>query len=388
MVQELPDSDAALSRLHVFSTADETMSLNMFVYGTQPGTERLSARAIRQIAASILDYAATVQAGNSDLLQPSPLFKPDTLVQYMTKCTETYLRIGCDEPARFLRQVLLVDKVEGSEGTAVHISESEHEPDHYWVDLDTANSLPQATLENMCRLLYVHCFDVARARLDIIPVENGTVTMLRTLVSPVDNKGISKRTFNLLAHELKRAKWLDPQTHELVFEPFPGLGVTRGEIITGLCAAVHPVLAKENAIAYSNTNIYNTVSNKRFIKHATAIADLFLERFNPESPLSEDEFASRCDEIGKAIDTDVEDSVAIGVLMKMVDVVKHTLKRTCKCRIATLCLYDWILFAWRRMTENYRTVSFLCMDVASMAFKSQLQVLWNSWGDEIQTSYL
>jgi glutamate dehydrogenase len=146
-------------------------------------------------------------------------------------------------------------------------------------------------------------------------------------------------TLHVLAHELKRAKWLDPATHDLVFERFPFLGVTRAEIITGLCAALHPVLAKVNALAYSNASIYERVlSNPRFIGHAAAIADLFLERFRPangepggttaEQPPSwtEAEFAEACAAIERTIVSDVEDTMASTVLLKMIDMVQHTLK--------------------------------------------------------------
>ena len=130
------------------------------------------------ITAPILDYTATIQVGGNDLLQSSPLFDPIRLVQNTAKCTETYLCIGCDKPAaRFLRQVTLVDCVEGLEGIAVYISKLEQEPCHYWFDLATVNSLLQVTLENRSRLLYAHGFAVVRARLDIISVGNGTITM-------------------------------------------------------------------------------------------------------------------------------------------------------------------------------------------------------------------
>lgn len=350
MVQELPEkysTDTPLSRLHVFSTADESMSLNMFVYG-KPLTTPLTPDVVRTIGAPILDYARNYCTGpnGNDAIFPRHhhhLFEEEALVQYMSKCTETYIRIGCDEPSRFLKQVALVHAVTGSEGTAVQIAESTREPGHYWVDMAVSNSVPQVALENLCRLLYVHQFDVTRARLDIIPTTTGTthttpstVTMLRTLVAPVSNEhnGDSsssssslEATFELLALELKRAKWLDPATHELDFDRFPFLGVTRAEIITGLCAALHPVLAKVNALAFSNTSIYERVlTNPRFIGHAAAIADLFLDRFRPGHPLSDPDFQDRCATITQAVDSDVEDTMASTVLLKMIDMVQHTLK--------------------------------------------------------------
>lgn len=376
MVQELPentkyDDSSPLSRLHVFSTIDDTMSLNMFVYG-RPHQSLTSSEFIRDVGAPILQYAAELQSGvrhldnenGLDMLHPSPLFEADALEYYMSYCTETYIRIGSDDPKRFLQQRLLVDDVSGTDGTKVKISASLQQPGHYWVDFAVANSLPQGemqrsdkialmnvfdytsrslirifsllfclivALENLCRLLYVHQFDVARARLDIIPdhksSDGSNIIMLRTLVTPVQGMlSDSTETFQSLAHELKRSKWLDPATHDLVFMKYPDLGVTRGEIITAFCQLIHPVLAKINVLAYSSTNILQTVSNPRFIGHASAIADLFLDRFHPKQPLSQTDFERRSNQIIQVIDTDVEDTVTTEILLKMVDVVKHTLK--------------------------------------------------------------
>lgn len=186
-------------------------------------------------------------------------------------------------------------------------------------------------LENLCRLLYVHQFDVARARLDIIPdkksKDGSNAIMLRTLVSPVEgSQSDTPEIFQLLAHELKRSKWLDTATHDLVFMQYPELGVTRGEVITALCQVIHPVLAKSNVLAYSSTNILGTISNPRFIGHAGSIADLFLDRFHPKQPLSDHDFQQRCIEILQTIDSEVEDTITTEILLKMVDVVRNTLK--------------------------------------------------------------
>jgi hypothetical protein len=117
--------------------------------------------------------------------------------------------------------------------------------------------------------------------------------MLRTLVTPVEGSNAdTPETFALLALELKRSKWLDPATHDLLFMQYPELGVTRGihaisrtcvtrgevitEVITTLCKA------KSKGLAYSGTSILNNVSNPRIIGHASAITDLFLDRFHPK----------------------------------------------------------------------------------------------------------
>lgn len=190
-----------------------------------------------------------------------------------------------------------------------------------------ANSLPQNALENASHLLYLHEFDIARAHLDVVDDgENGDVTVLRLLVEPTDGQPVSNETIAALQDELKRSKWLDPSTMKLVFDRYPWLGVNRGEIITAFCALMHPVMAKENPMAYSKANILASVTTERYIPFASSIADLFLDRFNPANPLSDDELSRRSQELRKRIENDVEDRAATDLLCKMIDIVGHTLK--------------------------------------------------------------
>ena len=127
------------------------------------------------------------------------------------------------------------------------------------LDIALANTLPHFALEQTTQLLYLHSFDVLRAHLDNVhDGDNGTVTLLRMLVTPVHGARGDEATFNLLKQELKRSKWLTPSTMELVYEKQPWLGVRRGEIITAMCTIMHPIMSKQNAIAFSKGNILET----------------------------------------------------------------------------------------------------------------------------------
>lgn len=332
MVKELPwkfntDDYMPLTRLHVFSSKDESMSLNMFVYGTRPQKDFTA----KEGASAILDMATQVQLGEhlDSALEPSPIFEPANMMEYLDRCTENYIQVGTNDPRRFLRQRQLFEAVSGTEGTSVHIDLAQDEgAGHYWVDVAVANSLPQVALEHLCRLMFLHGFDVTRSRLDVLnDGDNGSVTILRMLVAQDNDQALlGEESFDRLIGELKRVKWLDPSTMELVFERYPHLGVTRGEVITAFCSLMHPVMAKENAVVYSKANILETVTKERVIQHAAAIADLFLDRFNPSDPLSDDDYKTRCDALRKVIDTDVEDSVASTLLLKMMGIIDHTLK--------------------------------------------------------------
>jgi glutamate dehydrogenase len=353
MVEELPkeyygagtsddeNGTLPLTRLHVFSSLDESLSLNMFVYGSKKNP-------LRPLSSSssttgnlhmdhILEYAKVVQAGQcADGLEPSPLFEADSLIEYLNKCSDNYLHIAGRRPERLLRQRLMFEEVSGTEGTTVHVSEAstddEEDAGHYWVDVAVANSLPQVALEHTCRLLFMHKFDVSRSRLDVISDgDNGSVTMLRMLVSPLSpgrDENEMNRTFDLLEQELKRSKWLDPTTMHLVFEKYPWLGVRRGEIITAMCCLMHPIMAKENPLSFSKANIMEALTKPRVIGHAAKIADLFLDRFDPtkKEKMSSEELQSRVGALRSAIESDIEDSMTIELLNKMLEIVQMTMK--------------------------------------------------------------
>ena len=197
--------------------------------------------------------------------------------------------------------------------------------DHYWVDVAVANSLPQVALEHTSRLLFLHNFDVFRSHLDVVSDgENGNVTLLRMLVAPVDPSAVDDASIELLKREIKRAKWLDPLTMDLIFDKYPWLGVKRGEIITAFCSLLHPVMSKVNSLAFSKGNIFDTVTDEKYIAYSSAIADLFLNRFYPKGPLSDEELEEQSEQLRRTISSDIEDTVASELLLKMIDIVKYT----------------------------------------------------------------
>jgi len=88
----------------------------------------------------------------------------------------------------------------------------------------------------------LHDFDVARARLDVVPDgDNGNITMLRMLVTPIGDNTGSSDVFDVLTREIKRCKWLDPLTMDLVFDRYvpPSIHSTIGHVNRLLESAAH-----------------------------------------------------------------------------------------------------------------------------------------------------
>lgn len=364
MVEELPKCNncdtPSLTRLHVFSAADESFSLNMFVMGESKPRPKGAAVPSKPYRDEILQFASEVRNGQHLLeypdLDPSEAsFDEASLQPYLAKCRDNYLKIISEHPERFLRQRLLFDSVSGTEGCEARIEEAVHESlsadnsqnysgKQYWLDVAVANSLPQVALEHACRLLYVQGFDVGRARLDVIPDgDNGNVTMLRLLIHPVEdggeddagtannNSGNTKSKFERLQYNLKRSKWLDETTTKLVFEDEPWLGVKRGEIITAMCNLLHPIFTKigggSGGNFYSKHNILQTVTDSRTIGYAAKIADLFLKRFDPKQPMSDETlFQTSLDEIRNDIASNVQETYVKELLFKMTEIIEKTYK--------------------------------------------------------------
>jgi len=366
MVEELPKcnpSTPSLTRLHVFSAADDSFSLNMFVIGESkpmPHEDSLAGKndaAPRPYRDTILQFASEVRTGHHlseypDLDPSEVCFEESSLKCYLSKCRDNYLKVISEHPERFLRQRLLFESVSGTERCEARIEEAVHESTgsnnsngtQYWLDVAMANSLPQVALEHTCRLLFVQGFDVGRARLDVIPDgDNGSVAMLRLLVHPIiddtefgvnsnaKNFDKTKSKFERLKYNLKRSKWLDDSTMKLVFEDEPWLGVKRGEIITAMCNLLHPIFTKtggsDGSYFYSKHNILQTVTDSRSIGHAAKIADLFLERFDPKQPMDDDaSFQRSLDDIRNNVSSNVQETYVKELLFKMIEIIEKTYK--------------------------------------------------------------
>jgi len=340
MIKELPydersDEYMPLSRVQIYSAEDDSMSLNLFVYGEE--AKQLTEADVTMTGSHILEYAQQLQAETlpptDEYGRPNPtpnadLFSRERLIHHMEKCSESY--IIRSDPRRFLSQFELFERVSGSDNISVSIEDSfldGNNEEHYWIDIALANTLPHFALEQSTQLLYLHSFDVLRAHLDnVTDGDNGTVTLLRMLVTPKNGARGDDPTFNLLKQELKRSKWLAPITMELVYEKQPWLGVRRGEIITAMCTIMHPVMSKQNAIAFSKGNILETVTKDRYVNHAAAIADLFLDRFDPKDVMSDEDLRVRSEGLMAVIENEVEDTSAQELFIKMIEIVKYTLK--------------------------------------------------------------
>ena len=95
-----------------------------------------------------------------------------------------------------------------------------------------------------------------------------------------------------------------------------------------MAALMHPIMSKQNAIAYSKDNIFNTITSTAVVKYSSAISDFFIKKFDPSTTgkMSDAEQAAEVAALRSKIDDNVIEAGANVLLNKMVDVVVHTLR--------------------------------------------------------------
>ena len=153
--------------------------------------------------------------------------------------------------------------------------------------------------------------------------------MLLTYEQPTLNLNSNAEYSRVLSADLKRAKWLDNETTDLGLNRHPELGLDKAEVIIALCSMLHGPLHKVNSVEFNSIKsiIQCLDGDKRNIAIADTIAQLFLERFNPnlKPALSEEAFNTRVAAIQAKIAT-VQKDEAVAVLSKMLQAVKATLR--------------------------------------------------------------
>ncbi len=368
--------DFFLSRVKVFSSLDNELSLNIFSFEnlkrnpSKVGMVKDAAhifQLIDEIKRGLHSDDTTVFNYNHDW------FSPESMNDYLDRVSETYVQTS--NPKHFLLQNQLFHQVKGTEDVAVEIHPATSliyydasnqaiasaagtavfdtpPAGAVWITIAASNVLPDVLLKMSSMVLSTQHIDINRAHLDTVRDEDtavtglpetGYVTMLRLLVSTdltatatIHGDLSSDEFLEKLKQDLKRVKWLDDATMEMGLIRYPHLGLTKSEVITGLCSLLHGPLNKINAQSFSSIDTILRVldMSPHFIQQAESIASLFLEKFRPyqaspdekpRSKLSPADFDKQYSEIMNKISKLHMESARI-LLSKMLDAVKLTLR--------------------------------------------------------------
>lgn len=252
-----------------------------------------------------------------------PQWSADRVRDYFHRCTADYVLTVT--PLRMCSHWQLFLQVTGTDGTAVHL-EPESDPNQSRIVVAAGNVTTRVMLERVATRLARSSINVHRAYLDVInDGKNGTISLLGFVVHGPGGKAIDPNSvlWQNVRRDLMRIKWLDDRVLNLAYR-HPDLNLTRAEIITALGDLVHQCLLKVNPYAYNPDRIASLA--ERNLPRVTTIADLFLDRFNPDKPLDDKFFASRAAALQKEFEAAVDGDDARTVLKKMLDAVRSVMR--------------------------------------------------------------
>lgn len=340
---EIPQ-DHCLSNVRVYSSMDENLSLNIFTFDHLNNLDKNFASGNEESISAIMKYIEEIKLTQYDSYMKNKLsipsysniFSKSSMEEYFKVIPHAYLK-NVRDYRRFLIIRSLYNDVQGTEDVAAHI-EKFKDPTNLtnegaWISIATPNLLPEKMFLLVSRFLKAKNIKIHRAHLDnFLDPKNSNdstsyVTMLRLLVSPDPLSTFDSNELSSFMKDIKRTKWLDDEVINMGLFKHPTMGIEKAEVIVALCSMLHGPLSKENNQSYASIKTLISILDKsqHFIALSNDIAQLFLDRFNPKKPLSEEKFDTAAKVIGERI-SQLHLQEARNLLLKMLEAVKLTLR--------------------------------------------------------------
>ena len=286
--------EAALRRVMLFSSQDGALSLNVFetegaaepLFGANPDA-RVDEMAFRL---RLREYSQQLSAGEfvgqPNHPAPSAMLSDAELERFLSKCSSRF--VVQHVPRLLYKQLRLYQAVAGTEAASLEMEHGyEDDKEATLITAAIPGLTPRAALEKGAALLGRYGLGLRRAQVDDVRDGGGGVTLLRMLVSP-EGAELSGTAWGQLATDLTRVKWLDDAALALA-SAYPSIGLARAEValaLSSLSLSVldHPLLGRPQ--------VFERLTKPTVAVHAQSLADLFLQRHQPASPLPDALFTS------------------------------------------------------------------------------------------------
>lgn len=329
---EVPDNHT-LDKVTVYTTVDNKLALNMFYFiprgstslelGVTPDQSQHIKECVQSLKAGAFSNDSSVAAYSEET------FGAAAMDDFFGAISESYVQYMATDLRRLLKHIELYRRVKDTELCAVDVTKTEYElhgetEGFYWIDFASGNTLPEVQLRLASSILHARNITIEDARLDTI---SGKVSMLQVLVHDIEGKMASEKFQEVLKKELKRSKWIDRKTIDVGLWRQPGLGIGRAEVITAYAGLLHGPLYRLDNQQFSSINgVLDTMMTKPLhVNIAKETAELFLDKFNPNKKITEEELNNRENDLQARI-SELNNSGPRLALSRFVDAVHKTLR--------------------------------------------------------------
>lgn len=311
LVHELPQ-EPTLRSAKIHTAADGKLVLNVFEFGEAAQFDPSKPEQQRKLE-EVIAYARELARDWSE----------EEIRSHMARCDADYVLTLT--PLRLHKHWRLFKSLSGTDGCAVQL-ERESDPAYSRIVVAVGNSRTRTMIERIATRLSRYAINIHRAHLDLIDDPgNGQIGILGFVVQGPDGGAIDADSdlWRSVRRDLLRIKWIDDVALTLS-DAHADLGIRRAEVILALCNLVHQVLMKVNPYAFARDRLFRLAD--RHINLSRRIADLFLDRFNPEQPLTDAEYEARARGLRADIATEIDPEDARTLFSRLVDAVDATLR--------------------------------------------------------------
>ncbi|MCZ6834953.1 MAG: NAD-glutamate dehydrogenase [Planctomycetota bacterium] len=311
IVSQLP-TDQPLRKAKIHTANDGQLVIDTFEFGDHAPFDPNDPTQAEKLRETI-EYASV----------HLPQWSAEEATDYFHRCSADY--IFTLTPLRMCNHWELFKQVTCTDGTAVGL-ERESDPTMSRIIVTVSNATRRTMLERIAYLLAHSKINTHRAYLDSIDdYGNGWISILGFVVTGPDGGPIDPESefWKNLHRDILRLKWLDQHELDLAYRR-DEVSLTSAEIIDSLCDLVHQVLVKVNPYAFNQDRIRNLA--ERDLSLTINIVQLFCDRFNPDGPLSDDDYAKQVAILHDEIDNEVDLEDARIILRKMIEAVTATLR--------------------------------------------------------------
>jgi glutamate dehydrogenase len=296
--------DTPLRAAKIHSSRDGVLVLDTFEFGERvPFDPRNPAQAEK--------LRATIEFARQQKLD----WTEEQIREYFACCAGDYLTTLT--PHRLNKHRQLVDRVSGTDGAYME-TEPEADPSLTRITIAFSNARTRTMLERTALVLSRAGIGIQRAYLDqVADPPHGSVTMLGFVIQSADGCAIDTNSahWKKTEHELHRIKWVDFDSLEMA-NRHASLSLDDAELLLALCTLAHQSLVHRDRLLFSIERIVATA--ERTIEIVMHMTQLFRDRFDPDTPISDAEFAKRASacrsEIAQKDDPDGTASILTAIL--------------------------------------------------------------------------
>jgi glutamate dehydrogenase len=278
VVHSLPMTQL-LRAAKIHSSRDGVLVLDTFEFGERLPFDQTNPAQAEKLRAT-LEFARSNNVGWTEA----------GIRDYFGRCAGDYLTTLT--PLRLNKHRQLIERVSGTDGAYME-TEAEADPTVTRITIAIGNARTRTMLERCAMVLSRAGISIQRAYLDQVnDPPHGSVTLLGFVIQTAVGQAIDTEgaAWKQTEHELRRIKWVDYDSLELASR-HAALTVDKAELILALGTLAHQRLVHKNRLLFSIERI--TATAERCMETAMRIAELFCDRFNPERPLNDDDFAKR-----------------------------------------------------------------------------------------------